>query len=229
MSQLAINSIYRATEGEGMFVGTPQVFVRLQGCSIGCLNCDSLDTWSFTDENSCSPEGIFNQIQQLAPRLRRVSITGGDPLHPKFENGLVELCRLLKMNGYFINIEASGSRVSDKLFDLVDYVSFDVKTPCTGVKTPIKNLDKMVEQYAGKFQVKSVIESKADFEFICNIAQTYLPLSFSWCLTPSYNLGEEFPMERFQNIIEWNELNGAYFRVIGQQHKWIHGPNKKQV
>ena len=54
------------------------------------------------------------------------------------------------------------------------------------------------------------------------------PLS-AWVLTPAYNLGEQFPKERFQNVISWNESFGGHFRVIGQQHKWIHGPDQKQV
>ena len=54
-------------------------------------------------------------------------------------------------------------------------------------------------------------------------------INFNWVLTPCYNTNEEFPMERFIAVINWNEAVGGPFRVIGQQHKWIFGPTKKNV
>jgi 7-carboxy-7-deazaguanine synthase len=36
-------------------------------------------------------------------------------------------------------------------------------------------------------------------------------------------------MDRFVNIMMWNESHGGHFRVIGQQHKWVYGPDKKEV
>ena len=89
---LPINSIYRATEGEGVFIGHPQVFVRTQGCSIGCLNCDSKDTWDFDEKTNRSLENILAEVSEQSFRgaINRISITGGDPLHPSNQNALVE-------------------------------------------------------------------------------------------------------------------------------------------
>ena len=91
----------------------------------------------------------------------------------------------------------------------------------------------MEQLYKGKFQVKSVVESKIDFD---HCQKSYLELkcqldfiSFPWVLTPSYNVNESFPEKRFQDVLCWNESNGAHFRVIGQQHKWIFGSSAKNV
>ena len=54
-------------------------------------------------------------------------------------------------------------------------------------------------------------------------------LDFPWILTPVFNYGEDFPRERVHEIAVWNEARGGHFRVISQQHKWIHGPNKKFI
>ncbi len=235
LDKLLINNIYRATEGEGIFLGTPQVFVRFQGCAIACLNCDSVDTWDFLPETAMSMEQVLLKISEesFGGKIKRISITGGDPLHPKHVPFVLALVKELKARRYSINIEAAGTRVVDDVFDLVDYISFDVKTPSTGVRANSKLTAKMATQYAGKFQVKSVIESKEDFDFILDFYNQVLSLSedmnFSWCLTPAYNLQEEFPLERFQNVIEWNEKAGGFFRVIGQQHKWLFGPDRKDV
>ena len=132
MADLTLNSIYAATEGEGIHIGKPQIFVRFQGCAIGCLNCDSKETWDFDGEKT-SLESAVSQVEEIAGnyphRLKRVSITGGDPLHPKLLPGVVAAAGELKKRGYYINIEASGSRVVDELFDIVNFISFDFKTP----------------------------------------------------------------------------------------------------
>ena len=230
-----INSIYRATEGEGVFLGRPQIFVRYQGCAIGCLNCDSKDTWDFIEEMGESIEAVMDRIHQegLNGAIKNVSITGGDPLHPAHVPHVLALVKMLKEKKYYVNIEAAGTRVVDEIFDLVDCVSFDYKTPSTGVKTPLKNISKMMGQYSGKFQVKAVIFDKADF---LNTLLAYKALesengavAFPWVLTPCFNTEEAFPMERFIQVLSWNEETGGLFRVIGQQHKWVFGPDKKQV
>lgn len=233
---VSIHSIYRATEGEGVFIGTPQIFVRFQGCTVGCLNCDSKETWDF-DNNQMTFENVLEEIEKLsvsnAVKLKRISITGGDPLHPKNTPAVLKLSQELKNRGYFINIEAAGTRVVHEIFDLIDYISMDLKTPSTGVKTNINVLQKLVEQYPNKFQIKSVVANNHDFQFVYD---NYIKLqeltghnSFNWVITPCYEPGEAFPKERFFSIIELNESFGGPFRVIGQQHKWIHGPDKRNV
>ncbi len=229
-----INSIYRATEGEGIFLGRPQIFVRYQGCSVGCLNCDSKDTWEFDQLMAVTLENILARVHSegLDGKIKNVSITGGDPLHPTHVPQVLALVKALKEKNYYVNIEAAGTRVVEEIFDLVDYISFDFKTPSTGVRTPVKNLARMMEQYPGKFQFKAVISDELDFQATLNAYHelaTALPMDFPFVLTPCYNTNESFPMKRFENVIEWNEAEGGHFRVIGQQHKWIFGPDQKQV
>lgn len=230
-----INCIYRATEGEGIHLGRAQVFVRYQGCNIGCVNCDSKDTWNFLNNSTHTTQDILNTVfdEGYSGKIKFVSITGGDPLHPKLLPGVLELAAELKKRGYGVNVEAAGTRVVDELFELVDFISFDYKTPSTQVLTPEANIRKMVQNYSEKAQIKAVIENRKDFEAVLNIRQLMLSefpdSKMPWVLTPCYNTEEIFPMERFVNVINWNEEAGALFRVIGQQHKWIHGPDKKQV
>lgn len=236
MQRLAIHSIYRATEGEGVFLGTPQIFVRFQGCNIGCVNCDSKETWEFT-EDTRSLQNVLDEIEELTGkyphRLKRVSITGGDPLHPKNAPAALALTCELKKLGYFVNIEAAGTRIVDEIFDTLDYISFDYKTPSTGVNTNRKLLVKLATQYAGKFQIKSVIADKRDFEAtydaFCDVLEKSNHAYLNWVLTPCFEPGEQFPKERFLNIIEMNQQFGGPFRVIGQQHKWLHGPDERNI
>lgn len=231
--KLLINSIYLATEGEGVHIGTPQVFVRYQGCAVGCLNCDSKDTWEFDQSMAMDLSEVIAEVERVGGLVKRVSITGGDPLHPKHEESLLALARELKTRGYYLNLEAAGTRVVDGIFDLFDYISFDFKTLSTGVTTRLALIEKMAVQYGNRFQVKAVIETEKDFIQTLNareeLREKLGDIKFPWILTPSYNLNEQFPLERFVKVIEWNQFAGAPFRVIGQQHKWIFGPDRKQV
>jgi len=232
MTTLLINSIYRATEGEGVHVGTPQIFVRFQGCHIGCVNCDSKETWDFDLKYTMSLDDVMEKIEVLSQNLiKRVSITGGDPLHPSHVPSLLELVSALKARGFYLNIEAAGTRIVKEVFDQVDFISYDYKTPSTQVKTSKDLLARFVSEYGHKSQVKAVVENKKDFEAVYDAYHTVQALgaTTSWCLTPCFSPDEPFPANRFQQVIKLNEDFGLPFRVIGQQHKWVYGPSTKNV
>ena len=234
--KLGINSIYRATEGEGIHIGESQMFVRFQGCNIGCLNCDSKDTWDFSAAQMLDLEDVLNKIEELSKTdyfpLKRVSITGGDPLHPKHEESVLSLVKALKQQDYYINIEASGSRICDEIFNLVDFISFDFKTPSTGVQTSLTLVEKALVDYHGKIQIKSVIASDHDFYYTQEAFEEIsknIEIKDPWCLTPAYTPGEEFTTNFFSKVLVLNQQVGGKFKVIGQQHKWVYGADKKQV
>lgn len=230
---LLINSIYRATEGEGIHIGIPQIFVRFQGCHVGCVNCDTKETWDFDPAFTKSLDEVMEQVETLSQNIiKRVSITGGDPLHPSHIPSLLALISELKARGYFINIEAAGTRIVKEVFDQVDFISYDFKTPSTTVKTSKDLLLKFIEEYGHKAQIKAVVSDKKDFEatydayhFVRNVMKGMVP----WCLTPCFEPGEPFPMNRFQQVVQLNENFGLPFRVIGQQHKWVYGVDAKLV
>lgn len=234
MTTLLINSVYRATEGEGIHIGIPQIFVRFQGCHVGCVNCDTKETWDFDPSYTKSLDEVMEQVETLSQNIiKRVSITGGDPLHPSHIPSLIELIKELKNRGYFINIEAAGTRIVKDVFDQVDFVSYDFKTPSTTVKTSKELLLKFLLEYGHKAQIKAVVADKKDFEATFDAfhfvkAQGSVPTA-PWCLTPCFEPGEAFPMNRFQQVVQLNEQFGLPFRVIGQQHKWVYGPEAKLV
>lgn len=233
MTTLLINSIYRATEGEGIHIGTPQVFVRFQGCHVGCVNCDTKETWDFDPAFTKSLDEVMEEVETLSMGfIKRVSITGGDPLHPSHIPSLLALISELKARNYFVNIEAAGTRIVKEVFDQVDFISYDFKTPSTTVRTSKDLLLKFIETYGEKAQVKAVVSDKKDFEATFDafhFVRTKADVSVPWCLTPCYEPGEPFPMNRFQQVVQLNEQFGLPFRVIGQQHKWVYGPEMRLV
>ena len=233
--KLLINSIYPGVEGEGVRVGTAQIFVRLQGCRLGCRNCDSKDTWSFSSSSERPLAKVIQDIETLSQKaVEWVSITGGDPLDERHQPGVQALMETLHTKGHKINLEAAGNTIVPDIFRLSHYLSFDYKTPSTGVATDQRLILQLAKEYPGKFQIKSVAQDEEDVLFAHRAHQEITgvlgsPLSFAWCLTPAWERGEDFPRQRFQKILEANRNLGSPFRVIGQQHKWIYGSERLDI
>lgn len=124
---LNINEIFYSIEGEGKRAGLPCVFIRLAGCNLSCLYCDT----KYASDNKCSDFSfqelsiidIVNKVQQY-PCLN-VTITGGEPLVQP--NVYLLISALIRLN-YEINIETNGSclispsnRFNNKLFYTMDW------------------------------------------------------------------------------------------------------------
>ena len=89
MSEIRISELFLSLQGEGPSAGTPAHFLRLQGCDVGCMWCDSKYTWNAGDGRSIGYEAVFAELRALgeAPLL---VVTGGEPLeHPGIETLLI--------------------------------------------------------------------------------------------------------------------------------------------
>ncbi|HGE8266206.1 TPA: 7-carboxy-7-deazaguanine synthase QueE [Aeromonas hydrophila] len=118
-----INEIFQTIQGEGVFTGLPAIFVRLQGCPVGCPWCDTRHTWvvdparevgvqavlDCSNESDgwskMSTEQILASFQQLGYQARHVVITGGEPCL----YDLQDLSAVLIEAGYQVQIETSGT------------------------------------------------------------------------------------------------------------------------
>ena len=135
--------VFSSVQGEGSYVGCRQIFIRLAGCNISCLYCDTLE--SFTVPEKCrielTPgEGDFIAVHNPVPidclcesiqRLLKlpthsISITGGEPLCQP-----TAVKQIAKHIGAPIFLETNGTlpaALSD-VIDTVDIISMDIKLP----------------------------------------------------------------------------------------------------
>lgn len=132
-----MNEIFVTVQGEGTFTGTAAVFVRLQGCPVGCPWCDTKYTWPVNPKNALSlkaieekrdlpvlsgteefcymtPEEILDWCRKNAPKVRHVVVTGGEPalydLEPLCDVFLLDDC-IADLVEWEIQVETSGTHM----------------------------------------------------------------------------------------------------------------------
>ena len=145
VSQLRISEIFYSLQGETSRVGLPTVFIRLTGCPLRCVYCDT--SYAFTGGQEYSFDQILEQVKKF--KTRYVTVTGGEPLVQK---NCIPLLKILCDEGYEVSLETSGaldvSQVDDRVMKVLD-----IKTPASGEvqKNLWDNLSKMNEQDEIKF------------------------------------------------------------------------------
>lgn len=122
---LPVNEVFETVQGEAFWTGTPAVFVRLQGCDVGCPWCDTKHTWDFQGpqvslaemaaKEQDAPSYAEAKLDDLVALVdghasKHVVITGGEPtMHEQ----LGALCEALLSLGRTVQVETSGTRSLD--------------------------------------------------------------------------------------------------------------------
>lgn len=158
---LRISEIFHSLEGEGLQMGLPQIFIRLQGCTVGCKWCDTKYTWPETAKDSATftEEQVLERIATFP--CKRVSITGGEPL----EQDVRRLVRLLKGRGYWVCLETSGQYFEPEVMAAVDFISCDIKGPSSGVTPNREAIGRVAKEHGAKAQFKIVVSGPGDLAF----------------------------------------------------------------
>tara|TARA_B100001094_G_C18194204_1_gene809456 strand:+ start:3672 stop:4337 length:666 start_codon:yes stop_codon:yes gene_type:complete len=118
-----INEVFQTIQGEGWHTGVAALFVRLQGCDVGCPWCDTQQTWVQSEEKRVSADEVMQvdgkeghwslflatdllqKIQEQGWTARWVVITGGEPCM----YDLRSLCETFEQAGYQVQVETSGT------------------------------------------------------------------------------------------------------------------------
>ncbi|RUO65619.1 7-carboxy-7-deazaguanine synthase [Pseudidiomarina planktonica] len=118
-----INEIFQTIQGEGLFTGAPAIFIRLQGCPVGCPWCDTQHTWELEPQNKVAVKQVINKgaaaptwaelsAEQIVQALidagytaKHIVLTGGEPAM----YDLRPLGEALEAAGYRLQIETSGT------------------------------------------------------------------------------------------------------------------------
>lgn len=233
---MVITEIFKSIQGEGTRAGLPCIFVRLTGCNLRCVWCDT--AYAFYGGTKVSVDEVVAKVREFArgpagarpggaqPHIRLVEITGGEPL---LQPEVVPLAERLLAEGYTVLIETSGERYVGKLPREVVKI-LDVKCPDSGEAATFEmaNLDAVDE----KDEIKFVLASRRDFEFAREFTAQHLlhervrQVIFS-PVTPDPE--GKWPGLEPRLLAEWILADGLPVRLGLQLHKFIWDPAMRGV
>jgi 7-carboxy-7-deazaguanine synthase len=206
---LRITEVFTSLQGEALTSGFPTTFVRLTGCPLRCVYCDSEYAFQGGEQRLISE--VVSEVTEAG--VSRVCVTGGEPLaQPNCRLLLTALCDA----GFEVSIETSGAMDISGVDTRVSVV-LDLKTPGSGESS--KNLLSNLTRIETKDQIKAVVTSVEDFrwfELFCDERPEVFQASVVW-ISPSYG---EIDLQILAELIIQSKHS---FRMQLQLHKQIWG------
>lgn len=120
-----IAEIFASIQGEGLYLGEKQVFVRFFNCNLSCTYCDTKPDRFMEYE----PQELFEEIKLYRNKYHSISFTGGEPL--LYKDFLKEILKLTSKHGHRHYLETNGTLFFEleEIIDRIDIVAMDLKFP----------------------------------------------------------------------------------------------------
>ena len=161
-STLRVTEIFRSIQGESTRTGFPCAFIRLTGCSLRCVWCDS--AYAFHGGADMTVLEAAERVLALGTDL--VEVTGGEPLE---QEGVYPLMVLLLEAGKTVLLETGGHVPVDRVDPRIIKI-LDVKAPGSGMQAA--NLPENLEKLTPQDELKFVLADRQDFDWALNLVRS---------------------------------------------------------
>ena len=216
-----ISEIFESIQGEGLYLGERQIFVRFFGCNLNCSFCDT----KLSHFEEYTPEELLAKILKFNGNYHSISFTGGEPLLQR--DFLKDAMALTKKSGFKNYLETKGV-LADELSEVIEYVdiiAMDFKLPSsTGCGEYWDEHRQFLKIASGKEVFVKAVISGSTVESDLNKAIKIIRETdggAALVLQPDSNedsLELNKKLEAFKLICEYNKVNS---RTIPQFHKFL--------
>jgi 7-carboxy-7-deazaguanine synthase len=213
---LRVTEIFHSIQGESTWAGLPCTFVRLTGCPLRCVWCDT--EYAFHGGEKITLDEISARVEAIGTRL--VEITGGEPLIHR--NAFVLAEQLLE-RGFTVLVETSGAIDVSPLDPRVHKI-MDLKCPGSGEEA--RNLWENLDHLTGRDEIKFVVKDRADYEWTRSvIRERGLAERVQAGRLRALLVSPVWDAIDFQQLAEWILQDHLPVRYQIQLHKVIWGAN----
>ena len=154
-NSLRVTEIFYSIQGESSRVGLPTVFVRLTGCPLRCVWCDT--EYAFSGGISLTVADVLQRVAGFG--CATVCVTGGEPLAQK---NCLPLLAALCNAGHSVSLETSGALDIGGIDPRVARI-VDLKAPGSGEQE--KNLWENLDLLTAHDELKFVLASREDYDW----------------------------------------------------------------
>lgn len=223
--------IFSSIQGEGRFVGYPQVFVRFSGCNLRCQYCDTPQALNPEVSRSLTIDELIHEIKKLKMHQQALSLTGGEPLLQAdfIKEFLVRSRKNVEMT-LPVLLETNGTLPEEleKTIPYVDFIGMDIKLPSSTGQRDLMNRHREFLKIAYLKQpfVKMVVleETKnEEFERAVRLVAEIDPNVpvFIQPVTPHGKIKHPPSSERLKKFAEIASKKLKEVRIIPQVHKIV--------
>ncbi len=221
-----ITEIFSSVQGEGLYLGVKQIFVRFKRCNLKCTYCDVPPDLPSIEY---SVSGLMDEIRACEAKdgpHHSVSLTGGEPL--LYADFLQEFLRVLKGGGIKVYLETNGTLPQElaKVIDLVDIIAMDFKLPSSTLEGSCWSAHGEFLKVACEKEVfvKMVLTGRTTEEDVgkaialVKAADKAVPL----ILQPVHSERDAVPVDRLFSFLTLASQKGLKsVRVVPQVHKIV--------
>jgi organic radical activating enzyme len=214
-----INEVFDSVQGEGLYLGEKQIFVRFFNCNLSCAYCDTkLDR--FTEYE---PKELFEEIGLYRDKYHAISFTGGEPL--LCADFLKEVLELTSREGHKHYLETNGTLFFEleQIIDRIDIIAMDLKFPSSTGMGDLWQLHRKFLKIASRKEVflKAIIcqaTNEGDLKEALAVIKEISPSSVL-VLQPNSYENQSVLNEKLSNFKEMANQQGVTTCVIPQIHK----------
>lgn len=216
-----ISEIFESVQGEGLYFGHKQLFIRFFGCGLNCKFCDTKPD-SYVEYEV---EELFEKIKSNNNYPRFLSFTGGEPLAQK--DFLKSVSKLTKEHGFMNYLDSNGVMADElkEVIEFIDVIAMDLKLPSSTGMDDFWQEHRRFLRVASEKEVflKAVIcedTLKEDFKKAVDLVKETAVGTVLVLQPNSFELND-FLQNKLQKFNRICEQEGVVSCIIPQMHKII--------